>query len=171
MGDNVYLGDRDGVRTPMQWTADRNAGFSSADFERLYFPVIMDPVYGYQAVNVEAQQRYGTSLLNWVREMIHLRKRHPVFGRGALSFIKPDNRKMFVFSRTDGEETVLCVFNLSQFAQPVELDLQQYEGCTPIEMIGGTVFPIIGPDAYQLALAPRGFYWFLLKPNMRQRSY
>ena len=165
MGDNVYLGDRDGVRTPMQWTADRNAGFSSADFERLYFPVIMDPVYGYPAVNVEAQQRYSTSLLNWVREMIHLRKRHPVFGRGSLSFIKPENRKVFVFCRTNSDETVLCVFNLSQFAQPVELDLRQYEGCTPIEMLGGTVFPRIGPDSYQLALAPRGFYWFLLKPG------
>jgi maltose alpha-D-glucosyltransferase/alpha-amylase len=165
MGDNVYLGDRDGVRTPMQWSANRNAGFSSADFERLYFPVIMDPVYGYQAVNVEAQQRYSTSLLNWVRDMIHLRKRHPVFGRGSLSFIKPENRKVFVFSRTDGEETVLCVFNLSQFAQPVELDLTQFEGWTPVEMIGETLFPIIGSEAYQLALAPRGFYWFLLKPS------
>jgi maltose alpha-D-glucosyltransferase / alpha-amylase len=165
MGDNVYLGDRDGVRTPMQWSADRNAGFSSADFERLYFPVIMDPVYGYQAVNVEAQQRYSTSLLNWVRDMIHLRKRHPVFGRGSLSFVKPDNRKVFVFSRTDGQETVLCVFNLSQFAQPVELDLAQFEGCTPVEMIGETLFPMIGREIYQLALAPRGFYWFLLKPS------
>jgi maltose alpha-D-glucosyltransferase/alpha-amylase len=165
MGDNIYLGDRDGVRTPMQWTADRNAGFSQADFARLYFPVIMDPVYGFQAVNVEAQQRYSTSLLNWVREMIHLRKRHPVFGRGALSFIKPQNRKVFAFVRTYLDETVLCVFNLSQSAQPVELDLKQYQSCIPTEMIGGTEFPSIGEGLYQLALAPRGFYWFLLKKS------
>lgn len=164
MGDNIYLGDRDGVRTPMQWTSDRNAGFSRADFARLYFPVIMDPVYGYQAVNVEAQQRYSTSLLNWVREMIHLRKRHAVFGRGALSFIKPQNRKVFAFVRTL-DETVLCVFNLSQFAQPVELDLKLYSGLIPTEMLGGTDFPSIGEGPYQLALAPRGFYWFLLKTN------
>ncbi len=162
MGDNIYLGDRDGVRTPMQWTADRNAGFSQADFARLYFPVIMDPVYGYQAVNVEAQQRYGTSLLNWMREMIHLRKRHPVFGRGALRLIKPENRKVFAFSRTYLEETVLCVFNLAQSAQPVELDLGDYLGCTPVEMMGEAKFPVIGAAPYQLALGPRGFYWFLL---------
>lgn len=162
MGDNIYLGDRDGVRTPMQWTADRNAGFSQADFARLYFPMIMDPVYGYQAVNVEAQQRYSTSLLNWVREMIHLRKRHPVFGRGALHLIKPENRKIFAFSRTYLEETVLCVFNLSQSSQPVELDLSDYLGCTPVEMMGEARFPLIGAAPYQLALGPRGFYWFLL---------
>lgn len=163
MGDNIYLGDRDGVRTPMQWTSDRNAGFSQADVARLYFPVIMDSVYGYQAVNVEAQQRYGTSLLNWLREMIQLRKRHPVFGRGALTFLKPENRKVFAFIRTYLDETVLCVFNLSQFAQPVELDLISYKGFIPIEMLGGTEFPSIGEGLYQLALAPRGFYWFLLR--------
>ncbi len=162
MGDNIYLGDRDGVRTPMQWTADRNGGFSQADFARLYFPMIMDPVYGYQAVNVEAQQRYGTSLLNWVREMIHLRKRHPVFGRGALRLIKPENRKVFAFCRTYLEETILCVFNLSQSSQPVELDLSAYSGCTPVEMMGEARFPLIGAAPYQLALGPRGFYWFLL---------
>jgi maltose alpha-D-glucosyltransferase/alpha-amylase len=165
MGDNIYLGDRDGVRTPMQWTSDRNAGFSHADFARLYFPVIMDPVYGYQAVNVEAQQRYSTSLLNWVRELIHLRKRHAVFGRGALRLIKPQNRKVFAFVRAGLDKTVLCVFNLSQFAQPVELDLTAYRGLIPTEMLGGTDFPSIGDGPYQLALAPRGFYWFLLKTN------
>jgi maltose alpha-D-glucosyltransferase/alpha-amylase len=165
MGDNIYLGDRDGVRTPMQWTADRNAGFSQADFARLYFPIIMDPVYGYQAVNVEAQQRYSTSLLNWVREMIHLRKRHLVFGRGALSLIKPSNRKVFAFVRTYLDETVLCIFNLSQFAQPVELDLTPYKGLRPTEMTGAVEFPSISEGPYQLALAPRGFYWFLLKTN------
>jgi maltose alpha-D-glucosyltransferase/alpha-amylase len=162
MGDNIYLGDRDGVRTPMQWTADRNAGFSQADFAQLYFPIIMDPVYGYQAVNVEAQQRYGTSLLNWVREMIHLRKRHSVFGRGAISLIKPDNRKVFAFTRSYLDEIVLCVFNLSQWAQPVELNLGDYASRTPIEMMGEARFPSIGPNPYQLALGPRGFYWFLL---------
>ena len=165
MGDNIYLGDRDGVRTPMQWTADRNAGFSQADFARLYFPIIMDPVYGYQAVNVEAQQRYGTSLLNWVREMIHLRKRHSVFGRGAISLIKPKNRKVLAFTRTYLHETVLCVFNLSQSAQPVELDLNNHEGCTPIEMMGEARFPLITAKPYQLALGPRGFYWFLLSQS------
>jgi maltose alpha-D-glucosyltransferase/alpha-amylase len=162
MGDNVYLGDRDGVRTPMQWSADRNAGFSRADFARLYFPVIMDPVYGYQAVNVEAQRRYDTSLLNWVRRMIHLRKRHRVFGRGAMRFVKPSNRKILAFTRADERETVLCVFNLSQFAQPVELDLSDYRGVRPVEMTGRTEFPQIGERPYQLALAPRGFYWFQL---------
>jgi maltose alpha-D-glucosyltransferase/alpha-amylase len=161
MGDNIYLGDRDGVRTPMQWSGDRNAGFSQADFARLYFPVIMDPVYGYQAVNVEAQQRYNTSLLNWVREMVHLRKRHPVFGRGTISLLKPHNRKIFAFVRSHEQQTVLCIFNLAQSAQPAELDLQEFEGLTPIEMTGGASFPPIGTP-YQLALAPRGFYWFLL---------
>jgi maltose alpha-D-glucosyltransferase/alpha-amylase len=165
MGDNIYLGDRDGVRTPMQWTADRNAGFSQADFARLYFPVIMDPVYGYQAVNVEAQQRYSTSLLNWMREMIQLRKRHPVFGRGTIRLIKPENRKVFAFTRSYLEETVLCIFNLAQSAQPVELELKDYEGCTPIEMMGEARFPQVGGGLYQLALSPRGFYWFLLSKD------
>jgi maltose alpha-D-glucosyltransferase/alpha-amylase len=167
MGDNIYLGDRDGVRTPMQWSADRNAGFSQADFARLYFPLIMDPVYGFQAVNVEAQQRYDTSLLNWMREIIRLRKEHPVFGRGALGFIKPENRKVFAFTRSYRDETVLCVFNLAQSAQPVELNLKEFEGSTPIEMMGGTAFPSIGSGTYQLALAPRGFYWFLLSDKER----
>ena len=165
MGDNIYLGDRDGVRTPMQWSVDRNAGFSRADFARLYFPLNMDAVYGYQSVNVEAQQRYGTSLLNWTREMIHLRKRHPVFGRGSLQLIKPRNRKIFCFVRSSADLKVLCVFNLSQYAQPAELALQEFEGCTPVEMMGNTEFPPIGAEEYQLALAPRGFYWFLLQEN------
>ncbi len=163
MGDNIYLGDRDGVRTPMQWSADRNAGFSTADFARLYFPVIMDPVYGYQSVNVEAQQRYDTSLLNWMREMIHLRKRHPVFGRGTIHLIKPANRKIFAFMRAYLDETVLCVFNLSPYPQPCELDLQEYENRIPVEMMGDTEFPPISTSPYQLAVAPRGFYWFRLK--------
>ena len=163
MGDNIYLGDRDGVRTPMQWSADRNAGFSRADFERLYFPLISNPVYGYQSVNVEAQQRYDSSLLNWMRLMIQLRKRHHVFGRGRMEFVKPENRKIFAFTREHEGETVLCVFNLSQVAQPVELDLARYVGRTPVEMLGETLFPQITERPYQLALAPFGFYWFLLR--------
>ena len=147
----------------MQWSGDRNGGFSRADFERLYFPVIMDSVYGYQSVNVEAQQRYTTSLLNWVREMIHLRAQHRVFGRGTIEFIKPENRKIVAFIRADADETVLCVFNLSQYSQPVELDLAAYAGKVPIEMMGETAFPRIEERPYQLALGPRGFYWFLLK--------
>jgi maltose alpha-D-glucosyltransferase/alpha-amylase len=163
MGDNVYLGDRDGVRTPMQWSADRNAGFSQADFEQLYFPVISNPVYGYQSVNVESQRRYDTSLLHWMRQMIHLRKRHPVFGRGTMEFVKPENRKIFAFTRSYGDDVVLCVFNLSQHAQPVELDLHRLAGQTPVEMLGETRFPQIGTAAYQLALAQWGFYWFRLQ--------
>ncbi|HEX8776184.1 MAG TPA: maltose alpha-D-glucosyltransferase [Pyrinomonadaceae bacterium] len=170
MGDNIYLGDRDGVRTPMQWSADRNAGFSRADFAQLYFPVIMDSVYGYQSVNVEAQQRYSTSLLHWMRQMIHLRKSHHVFGRGAMRFIKPENRKIFAFTRTLGEDIVLCVFNLSQFAQPVQLDLSEYRGMIPVEMLGETSFPAIGDAPYQLALAPLGFYWFHLEREAGKES-
>ena len=162
MGDNVYLGDRDGVRTPMQWSADRNAGFSQADFEQLYFPVISNPVYGYQSVNVESQRRYDTSLLHWMRQMIHLRKRHAVFGRGTMEFVKPENRKIFAFTRHYEGETVLCVFNLSQHAQPVELPLQHLAGATPVEMLGETPFPQITAAPYQLAFAPWGFYWFRL---------
>jgi maltose alpha-D-glucosyltransferase / alpha-amylase len=163
MGDNIYLGDRDGVRTPMQWSSDRNAGFSRADFARLYFPINMDPVYGFQSVNVEAQQRYSTSLLNWVHHVIHLRKRYAVFGRGTIEFIKPENRKIFAFTRSYADQTALCVFNLADTAQPAELDLQKYMGMVPLEMMGETEFPAITDRPYQLALAPRGFYWFLLK--------
>jgi maltose alpha-D-glucosyltransferase/alpha-amylase len=165
MGDNIYLGDRDGVRTPMQWSSDRNAGFSKADLEKLYFPVISNPVYGYQAVNVEAQQRYQSSLLQWMRLMIHLRKSHRVFGRGNMEFIRPENRKIFAFTRTYEDETVLCVFNLSRVAQPVELDLAYLRGKIPVEMAGGTEFPTITESPYQLALAPYGFYWFLLQES------
>ena len=163
MGDNVFLGDRDGVRTPMQWSADRNAGFSTADFEQLYFPVISNPVYGYQAVNVESQQRYDTSLLHWMRQMIHLRQCHHVFGRGTMTFVKPENRAIFAFTRAYEQETVLCVFNLSQYAQPVQLDLSQFADTIPVEMLGKTFFPQIGTQPYQLALGPWGFYWFLLQ--------
>jgi maltose alpha-D-glucosyltransferase/alpha-amylase len=160
MGDNIYLGDRDGVRTPMQWSPDRNAGFSKADFEKLYFPAINNPVYGFQSVNVESQTRYDTSLLNWMRQMILLRKQCHVFGRGTMRFVKPENRKIFAFVREYERDTMLCVFNLSQFAQPVELDLSEFEGRAPVEMLGKTRFPVITTNPYQLALSPWGFYWF-----------
>ena len=163
MGDNIYLGDRDGVRTPMQWSADRNAGFSRADFAMLYFPIIMDPVYGYQSVNVEAQQRHSTSLLHWIRSAINMRKQHPVFGRGSIEFVKPENRTIFAFLRRYQDETVLCVFNLSRFAQPTELDLRGYEGRVPVEMSGGVRFPAIGQWPYQLSLNAYGFFWFKLE--------
>ncbi|HEV3471324.1 MAG TPA: maltose alpha-D-glucosyltransferase [Pyrinomonadaceae bacterium] len=165
MGDNIYLGDRDGVRTPMQWSSDRNAGFSKADFEKLYFPVISNPVYGFNSVNVEAQLRFDTSLLHWMRQMLHLRKEHHVFGRGSMRFVKPENRKIFAFVREHEGDTVLCVFNLSQFAQPVELDLYGFEGRVPVEMLGRTRFPAVSAAPYQLALAPFGFYWFVLEPK------
>src|SRR5918998_214184 len=163
MGDNIYLGDRDRLRTPMQWSSDRNAGFSKADFERLYFPVVNNPVYGFQSVNVETQTRYDTSLLHWMRQMIQLRKRHHVFGRGSMEFVKPANRKVFAFTRRLEGETVLCVFNLSRTAQPVELDLRRYDGRTPVEMLGDTPFPRVGELPYLLTLPPWGFYWFLLQ--------
>ncbi len=169
MGDNIYLGDRDGVRTPMQWSADRNAGFSRADFAQLYFPVIMDPVYGFASVNVEAQMRISTSLLNWVRRAIELRRRHPVFSRGSLEFIKPENRKIFAFTRNYQGQTVLCAYNLSRSAQPVEMDLSQFEGCVPVEMSGDVEFPIIGSQPYQLSFNGYGFFWFRLKAPLKRK--
>jgi maltose alpha-D-glucosyltransferase / alpha-amylase len=163
MGDNIYLGDRDGVRTPMQWSADRNSGFSRADFAQLYFPIIMDPVYGYQAVNVEAQQRHSTSLLHWMRQMIKLRKKHRVFGRGTISFIKPENRSIFAFTRSYEGETVLCIYNLARSSQPVQLDLSSYQGMVPVDLQYQVEFPRITSQPYQLALNEYGFYWFMLK--------
>ncbi|HEX2084504.1 MAG TPA: maltose alpha-D-glucosyltransferase [Solirubrobacteraceae bacterium] len=163
MGDNVYLGDRDGVRTPMQWTGDRNAGFSRADFAQLYLPPLMDPVYGYQAVNVEAQLRTPTSLLRWLRRLIALRKEHPVFGLGSFEALVPDNPRIFAHIRTYEDDIALCVHNLAASAQAVELDLSWYEGRHPVEMFGRSRFPRIGQLPYLLTLAPRGFYWFLLE--------
>ena len=154
MGDNTYLGDRNGVRTPMQWTSDRNARFSRADPARLYSPVIMDPIYGYQAVNVEAQERDGSSLLQWMRNMIGLRKLFPAFGLGDLAFIEPVNRKVLAYLRRDDRDTILCVANLSRSVQPVELDLSAFAGFTPVEMIGYTDFPVIGHAPYVLTLGP-----------------
>ncbi len=162
MGDNIYLGDRNGVRTPMQWTSDRNGGFSRTDPARLFAPVVMDPVWGYQALNVEAQERSPSSLLNWMKRIIALRARHRTFGRGAIRFISPPNRKILAYVREYDGETILCVANLSRTAQPAELDLRAWHGRVPIEMVGSTEFPRIGELPYFLTLAPYGFYWFLL---------
>jgi len=162
MGDNIYLGDRDGVRTPMQWTPDRNAGFSTCDPQRLYLPVIMDPVYGYQVINVEAQMRSSTSLLQWTRRMIDTRKRHPTFGMGSYEELGSSNPSVLAFVREFGDDVVLCVNNLSRFAQPVELDLRRFEGRTPLELLGGVHFPRVGELPYLLTLPGHGFYWFQL---------
>jgi len=162
MGDNYYLGDRDGVRTPMQWSPDRNAGFSKADFAQLYLPVLMDPVYGYEALNVEAQQRHPHSLLHWVRDLVRIRKQHPVFGTGTFRALDPSNPKVLAFLREGEGEVILCVANLSASAQPVELDLREYAGRTPMELLGGTPFPPIGELSYFLTLGPHYFFWFQL---------
>ncbi|HEV7931030.1 MAG TPA: maltose alpha-D-glucosyltransferase [Actinomadura sp.] len=164
MGDNIWLGDRDAVRTPMQWTPDRNAGFSKCDPARLYLPLIMDPIYGYQAINVEAQQNNPGSLLHWTRKMIEIRKRHPVFGVGSYVELSASNPSVLAFVREFGDDRVLCVNNLSRFPQPVELDLRRFEGSTPIECMGGVQFPAAGELPYLLTLPGHGFYWFLLPP-------
>ena len=166
MGDNIYLGDRNGVRTPMQWTPDRNAGFSRANPAKLYSPVIMDPVWGYEAVNVEAEDSDPSSLLNWMRNMIALRKLFQVFGRGSLRFLDPSNRKILAYIRQYDGETVLCVANLSRFAQPVQLDLSGMEGMIPVEMLGYVEFPPISRTPYSLTLGPYGFLWLELQPAM-----
>ena len=163
MGDNTYLGDRNGVRTPMQWTNDRNARFSRADPARLYSPVIMDPIYSYQGLNVEAQERDSSSLLQWMKNLIGLRKLFPAFGLGTLEFLHPGNRKILAYIRRHGTEAILCVANLSRFVQPVELDLSSCAGLMPVEMLGYTEFPVIGQQPYFLTLGPYGFYWFELQ--------
>lgn len=166
MGDNYYLGDRDGVRTPMQWTADRNGGFSRADPQRLYLPPIMDAIYGYQTINVEAQQRDPSSLLNWMRQLIAVRHRHPGFGRGEQIFLYPRNRKVLAFLREHDGHTLLCVFNIARTAQAVELDLSDYSGAVPIELLGNSPFPAIGELPYLLTLPAHGFYWFELRSDV-----
>jgi maltose alpha-D-glucosyltransferase/alpha-amylase len=166
MGDNIYLGDRNGVRTPMQWSPDRNAGFSRADPQRLYLPPIMDPVYGFEAVNVEAQQRDPASLLNWMKRMLATRKASQAFGRGRLEFLRPGNRKVLAYLREYGDEAILCVANLSRTAQPVELDLKRFKGRVPVEMTGRTAFPPIGERFYLFTLPAYGFYWFRLAADM-----
>jgi maltose alpha-D-glucosyltransferase/alpha-amylase len=163
MGDNIYLGDRNGVRTPMQWSLDRNAGFSRADWARLYSPVIMDPVYGYQAVNVEAQTRVATSLLNWMKRIISVRKRYKAFGRGTIRFLHPENQRVLVYVREYEDETILCVVNLSRFVQAAEIDLSEFEGWQPVELIGEIRFPHIGSLPYFLTFGPHSFYWFRLE--------
>ena len=164
MGDNIYLGDRDGVRTPMHWRPERNAGFSRADPQRLYMQPIMDSIFGYEAVNVEAQLRAPSSLLNWTRRMLAIRKPIAALGRGTLTMLRPANRKILAYLREYGEETILCVANLARSAQPVELDLARYKGRIPVELMGRTPFPAIGELPYLLTLAGHGFLWFRLAP-------
>ena len=162
MGDNIFLGDRNGVRTPMQWTGDRNGGFSSADPARLYLPAIMDPVYGFSAVNAEAQSRSPSSLLNWTRGLIAVRKQHQAFGRGSVDFLHPTNSKILAYLRQHEDRSLLCVANLSASPQPVELDLSAFAGRVPVELAGNTPFPRVGELPYLLTLPAYGFYWFLL---------
>ncbi|MER3442810.1 MAG: maltose alpha-D-glucosyltransferase [Meiothermus sp.] len=162
MGDNIYLGDRHAVRTPMQWSIDRNAGFSRADASRLYSPVIVDPPYGYQGVNVEAQERSPTSFLNWMRRILAVRKQYRVFGRGEMIFLRPQNPRVLAYVLSYQDQEVLVVNNLSRFAQPVELDLRPWAGKVPVEMIGGTPFPPIGELPYFVTLGPHSFFWFRL---------
>jgi len=176
MGDNIWLGDRDGVRTPMQWTPDRNGGFSRSDPARLYLPLIMDPIYGYQALNVEQQQHDSASFLHWTRRMIEIRKRHPVFGLGRYEELSSSNPSVLAFVRevdegvSDGPDRVLCVNNLSRFPQPVELDLRRFRGVTPVECMGGVTFPPIGELSYLLTLPGHGFYWFQLHPPREEHE-
>ncbi|MBH3459314.1 maltose alpha-D-glucosyltransferase [Pseudomonas putida] len=176
MGDNIYLGDRDGVRTPMQWSPDRNGGFSKADPQRLVLPPIMDPLYGYQTVNVEAQSHDPHSLLNWNRRLLAVRKQQKAFGRGTLKMLTPSNRRILAYVReyTDADgnsETILCVANVSRAAQAAELDLSQYAERVPVEMLGGSAFPPIGQLPFLLTLPPYAFYWFLLASHDRMPSW
>jgi maltose alpha-D-glucosyltransferase/alpha-amylase len=170
MGDNVYLGDRNGVRTPMQWSSDRNAGFSRANPQKLYLPVIIDPEYHYEAVNVEAQQNNPHSLLWWMKRLIALRKRFHAFGRGSIEFLYPENRKILAFVRRYQDECILVVANLSRFVQGVELDLSGFHGTVPVELFGRTEFPTIGEQPYFLSLGPHAFYWFALEPQRVETS-
>ena len=171
MGDNIYLGDRNGVRTPMQWSPDRNAGFSRADPQRLYLAPIMDPIYGFEAVNVEAQSRDPGSLLNWTKRLLATRRQSQAFGRGRLSFLKPGNRKVLVYLREYADDAVLCVANLARSAQPVELDLRRFKGRVPVEMLGHTSFPPIGDLPYLLTLPAHSFYWFRLAADAQAPSW
>ncbi|QKJ35362.1 maltose alpha-D-glucosyltransferase [Pseudomonas sp. MPDS] len=176
MGDNIYLGDRDGVRTPMQWSIDRNGGFSRADPASLVLPPIMDPQYGYQSVNVETQAGDPHSLLNWTRRMLAVRKQSKAFGRGTLKMLSPSNRRILAYTREytgpDGKhEVILCVANVSRSAQAAELDLSAYAGMVPVEMLGGNAFPPIGQLNFLLTLPPYGFYWFALATENQMPSW
>ena len=171
MGDNFFIGDRNGVRTPMQWSPDRNAGFSRADPQRLYLPPIMDAVYGYPSTNVEAQSRDPSSLLSWTKRMLAVRKTSRAFGRGARRFLRPGNRKILAYLREFGDDTILCVANLSRSAQPVELNLALFKGRAPVEMLGRTTFPPIGELPYLLTISAYGFYWFKLATDAEVPSW
>jgi len=171
MGDNVFIGDRNGVRTPMQWSPDRNAGFSRADPQRLYLPPIMDPVYGYPSTNVEAQLRDPSSLLSWTKRVLAVRKTSQAFGRGTRQFLRPGNRKILAYLREYCEDTILCVANLSRSAQPVELNLATFKGRVPVEMLGRTAFPPIGELPYLLTISAYGFYWFKLTTDAEVPSW
>jgi len=171
MGDNIYLGDRDGVRTPMQWTPDRNAGFSKSDFAQLYLPPLMDPVYGYQAVNVEAMQRDPGSFLHWMQRVLQVRRQHgDVLGLGSLEILSAENPSVLAFLRQLGDRIMLCVNNLSRFAQPVELHLARLAGKVPVELFGRVPFPPIGDLPYLLTLGGHGFYWFELVDSQSARN-
>ncbi len=163
MGDNVHLGDRNGVRTPMQWSADRNAGFSRANPQSLFLPAIIDPEYHYEAINVESQLANPSSLLWWMKRLIALRKRYPVFGTGDIRFLQPSNARVLAFTRTDGQNTILVVANLSRFVQPVEVPLAEFEGLRPVELFGKVPFPVITGGNYFLSMGPHAFFWFLLE--------
>jgi len=165
MGDNIFLGDRNGVRTPMQWSGDRNAGFSRSNRQRLYLPVITDPEYHYETVNVETQHQNPHSLLSWMKRLIALRERHRAFGRGTLELLRPENRKILAFVRRFESEQILCVVNLSRFLQTVDLDLSQWKGLVPVELFGATELPVIGDNPYFLTLGPHSFFWFSLQPR------
>jgi maltose alpha-D-glucosyltransferase/alpha-amylase len=171
MGDNFFIGDRNGVRTPMQWSPDRNAGFSRADPQRLYLPPIMDSVYGYPSTNVEAQSRDPSSLLSWMKRLFTVRKTSQAFGRGARRFLRPGNRKILAYLREFGDDTILCVANLSRSAQPVELNLSSFKGRVPVEMLGRTAFPPIGELPYLLTMSGYGFYWFRLTTDAEVPSW
>ena len=171
MGDNVYLGDRNGVRTPMQWSTDRNAGFSDADSAALYSPVIVDPPYGFQGNNVAAQERTSTSLLRWMRRLIAVRKEFKAFGRGTWEPLHPDNRRVLVFLRRYKDELILCVNNLSRFAQFVELDLREFQGMVPLELYSKNAFPPIGELPYLLTMGPHNFLWFRLMGPEQVKQY
>jgi len=165
MGDNIFLGDRNGVRTPMQWSADRNAGFSRANRQRLYLPVITDPEYHYETVNVEALQGNPHSIYSWTKRLIALRKRHRAFGRGTLELLRPENRKVLAYVRRYESEQILCIANLSRFLQAVELDLSAWKGLVPVELFSSNEMPVIGDAPYFLTLGPHAFYWFAMQPR------
>jgi maltose alpha-D-glucosyltransferase/alpha-amylase len=165
MGDNVYLGDRNGVRTPMQWSDGKNAGFSDGDSAALYSPLVVDPPYGYQGINVRGQERVKTSLLRWMRRLIGVRRKYRAFGRGTFEPLHPENRRVLVFMRRLGDEVILCVNNLSRYAQAVEVDLSAFAGRVPVELWSEQPFPAIGELPYLLTMGPHGFYWLCLTPK------